>query len=505
MIWDRVVKYLCLATVGLMFAGCASGRKVVEPPPEAELLVPAGVDSAVAVESDTLAKRLFVPLADEEKAEELKATGQEYIQQSDSLWRYLTMKPGEKQVSAEDSLEAVRKYNEGASALIEYSEISPEAATDSLEIEQLKERQKFLLDRAQEALEQAIVRNPFDLEARDLLSTVYQLQAVRLSQTEKFAEAAKILERLTRLDRGQHALYARLGQLYYAMKQWQAAYDNFKKAEDVLLATAYLNAPEDSPDLERAPVDTTAWFTYAFYEGYSQTNMRRAEAALDHLLQALALARSPEQRKTVQSVIDWINWDDGNILASEKRDEVLEKVAAEQFGEAEVGFRDLLGRLRTQRARDEVEWRLALVEYQLDKKEQAIARLRQVVDRLSAVADSAKVDSLTRRYFEDYGTMAFNLGGWYHKEKRSRRVAFTYFNQASKVPWSGRAKAFVELAKFSQNDPVTAIRYGEEAVARAEQLNPREQKELYALLSEMYKRIGQFDEARRYYRLWTQK
>jgi len=457
-LWDATKLATCvwLVAAGLLIAGCASSNKVLDESAQAEMRTLAGVDSTVAIESDTLAQRLFVSLEQEEKAKALKDTSQQYVQKSDSLWRYLTMAPGEKQVSPEDSVQGVVRYNEGARALIAYSQLSSEAPVDSSRLLEIRARERQYLDQAQTALERAIVLNPYDLEARNLLAIVYRRQAERLSSEDKFAKAAETLERLVRLDRGQHTLFANLGQLYYTMGKWQPAYDNFKKAEEVLRATSYLNSSADSVDMTEAPVDTAAWFTYSFYEGYAQTNMGHAETALDHLRQALNLARSEQQRRSVKSVIDWINWDDGNIPASETRDDLLKATKAGRYAEAEIGFRELLGRLRTQHARDEIEWRLALVEYQLDKRQQAIARLKRVIDRLALSADRVQSDSLVRWFFEDYGTMAFNLGGWYLK--RNRKTSFTYFVQASRVAWSGRAKAYLQLAKFAQNDPGTSIR-----------------------------------------------
>ncbi|RMD98757.1 MAG: hypothetical protein D6814_06890, partial [Calditrichaeota bacterium] len=315
------------------------------------LVVPAGVDSATAITADSLAGKLFVSYAKEEKADSLKKVGSQLVEESDSLWKYLTMKVGEKQVMHEDTLASRKAYNQGAISLNEIIKLRKKMPKDSAAISRALLREATLLDRAQASFETAIRYNPFDNDAKSFLAYIYKLQAVRLGKEKNYDRVARILERLTRIIRGEHALYARLGETYFAMKQWDKSMRAFENAENVLLETADLNT--DQGPGGKAKIDSTAWFQYVYYQGYDATNLHLANRALEKLRQALTLTRDENLRKNVQSVIDWINWDNGNIATSEERDRIIELESQGKFAEAEKAYAALIPRLVTQQARDE--------------------------------------------------------------------------------------------------------------------------------------------------------
>lgn len=517
----RNIFYLILLGAGtIYFVACSGGRQFVKDHEYEErgLMIPAGVDSATAIEADSLASNLFVSFEKEEKADSLKKQGVDYIEKGDSLWKYLTMKAGEKIVTRDDSIRFLEAYNKGALTLKEILALKEKTPADSVEFNRLLSEQARLLDLAQESFEKAIQYNPYDNDAKNYLAYVYQLQAVRLGRQGNLERVAQILERLTRIIRGEHSLFAKLGEVYFAMKEWQKSYNSFKEAERVLLATADLQFPP--ADTSITQIDTSAWFQYVYYQGYNATNLRQAELALRHLKRALQLAENENSRKTVQSVIDWINWDDGNIAASEERDRIFQLEDQQQFEEAANAYRQLLKHLRTQRAKDEIQWRLALIEFNFEgeaQKQSAIRRLQRIVERYlyseRTIEDSTATlqiappenasypDSLKKRYINAYGTMLYNLGAHYLR-KKSRKMAFTYFYKSAQLQRSGQAKALLQIGVFSKNDPQNAIAFCEKARSLENQLSLREKKQLFSLLAQLYKQIGAFDKAREYYILW---
>ena len=516
---------LCLLLAISFFWSCSSSQRMVQQTASLQMepvfVPPAGVDSLTAREAASLAEELFVPYEEEEIAEQYKREGTQYVEKGDSLWKYLTMKLGEKIITPEDSQAFYQAYNEGALTLAKIIELSKKSAVDTAGLNQLLAEQARLLDNAQRAFENAIRHNPFDNDARNYLAYVYRLQAVRLDKEGNLQRVVEILERLTRLIRGEHTLFAKLGETYFAMEDWENSYNAFKEAERVLLETADLQFSE--ADTQSAGIDTTTWFQYVYYQGYNATNMRQADIALENLHRALTLATNEATKRTVRSVIDWINWDDGNIEASEERDRIFELEARELYQEAAQAYKALLPKLQTQRARDEIQWRLALIEFDegtLASKESAVRRLQQIVDRLeqytSGVADTLATegidmegkyasdvypDSLKQRYYDAYGTMLYNLGVQ-NIQQKSRRTAFTYFYKAANFPWNGRAKALLQVGVFSQNNPRKAIAYCEQAELLIDQLNTKEKRQLYSLLAQLYKQIGDFSKAREYFKLW---
>jgi hypothetical protein len=74
----RNIFYLILLGAGtIYFVACSGGRQFVKDHEYEErgLMIPAGVDSATAIEADSLASNLFVSFEKEEKADSLKNRG----------------------------------------------------------------------------------------------------------------------------------------------------------------------------------------------------------------------------------------------------------------------------------------------------------------------------------------------------------------------------------------------------------------------------------------------
>lgn len=486
----------------VIFTGCSSLGRLSKDKPS--LHVPAGVDSTVAAEADSIADGLFVTLEREKKAGSFKDMGKAHTSASDTLWKYLTaVRDSFPAVSESDSIQAIEAFNAAARYLQELAALEQRSKADGLSQELIEAKVYQLLQMARHNFERALILNPFDLETRSWLARVYQSLAARFLNEDDHKKAVKILENLTRLERGEHALYARLAESYYALERWEEAYTNFARAEAVLRGARGLdfNNAGDAP--EDAPVDTASLFYYVYYQGDTQAKLHRSERALMDLERAKAYPSTEAERADIQSYIDWINWDDGNVAAVELRDRCLKLEANEEHKDAAKGYKRLLAMLNTPQARDEINWRLALLEFQhLDKKDDGIARLQRVVQGAPKDETGAPVDSTYQEYFNSYGVMCHNLGLEYFK--KDRKVAFIYFKQAVAVEWENKAKSYLEIAKLSRNNPRAVLENCEQALALQEQLNEPEQMQVYRLLVEASKRLGQFDRARTYYGEWVE-
>jgi len=494
------MKKLILFLIALIISGCGSTEVTVVPEPEEDVIfVPAGVDSVVAAEAQEIADRSFVTLDEEDRANELKHEARQIIDESDSLWQYLTMSRDTTfEVDEEDALEAIDAFNRGAEAILELQELGDAEGMDDAYI---VERQEELLDRAQRAFEEAIQLNPFDPETKYWLAAVYQRKAVRLSQEQEYEKAIDILERLVRIERGDHPIYARLAESYYAVGEWTHAVNNFAEAERILQETSFLN-----PDIEEGeliPQDSSALFLYTYYRADALTNLYRAEEALETFNKAYQLARASNEQEAVRSMIDFINWDDGNIRASMARDSLLALRRDGQLADAERGFLTLYNQLETPSARDEVDWRIAVIHFEMEREDEAADRLKNLVQRTEQTDDGAPVDSVYNRYFEDYGIICFNLGRHYLQRERNRHTALKYFTQAADIQWSRRALANFEASKLLINNVPEALRYAEAAVEDVDMLEIEEQRELYQVLVQLYRRSGDTELARQYYELWS--
>lgn len=479
----------------LLFAGCSGGRQVGR---HADLRVPAGVDSSVAIRADSMATHLFVSLQQEERANSYKHIGRNNASHGDSLWTYLEQNVG-RNVSASDSMKAIEAFNRGARDLQELAglEQNSQGMNDAV----LRAKVLMLLENARKNFEQAVILNPFDVESRSWLAQVYQSLASRFLDESNYDKAVDILENLVRIEKGEHALFARLAEAYYAREDWMPAYDNFARAETVLRRTSGMDFVTDSP--QTAALDTSSLFYYVYYQGDTRIKMHQADTGLHDLNRALLLTSTPQDVENINGYIDWIGWDGGNTRAVELRDSILELQDQGDYRKAARGYLKLLPLLQTQRAADEVTWRLAGIEYQhLEDQNKGVERLLHVVKRTPVDDNGAPLDSTYQRYFDSYGAMCHNLG--LEHMRKDRKVAFTYFQQAVAIEWESRAKSQLEVAKLSRNNAKAVIAACTGALKQPDQLSPQEQMQVYQLLVEGYKRNGNFDEARRLYARWVE-
>ncbi|MEX0773932.1 MAG: hypothetical protein WD038_12235 [Balneolales bacterium] len=485
-----------------------SSCKTTEPPParpgpiEPEpFSIPAGVDSLTAHIADSIAGQSFVSIEREQQAEALKSEAREWVDKSDSLWIYLTMDPEtDYPVSEDDSIKAIESYNEGAEALIESQEVAQSGEAD----EQWVQQQNELLDEAIKAFEDALVYNPFDTETKYGLSLVYQRKAIRLTDDEEYKKAIDILERLTQIEKGEDAIYARLAENYYALGLWSDAARNFQTAGEVFRENKFLG-PDIAEPGELTPEDSSTLFHYVYYTGESQTNMYQADDALTSFGKAKSLANNEELREDAQYMIDYIHWDDGNIAGRMARDSINTLRNQGDLEIAQEQYLKLLDRLKTPKAKDEIHWRTALTHYEMGKEKEAADRLMNLVKRTeTSVRDGMPVDSTYNQYFEDYGIICYNIGSQYLHQERDRLTALKYFKQISTLPWSNRAKTNLEIANIVSNNIPEAISHAEKALAEVNMLGQVDEKELYRRLSNLHRRQGDTENARKYIELWRE-
>ncbi len=480
-----------IAGLSFWVAACGSGPAPAPTPvPAGPTVVPAGVDSTVAAQADSLADASFVEPAEAEASEALREESQLIVERTDSLWLAMAaaLDTG-RVVSAEDSVAARAAGTAGGAALVELDEL---IRTSDVDVESLALRTEILLDSAQTALERAFQLNPFDSRNRVWLAQVYGLQARRLGQTEAYDRAIDELEKLALLTPDQHTVFGMLANNYFYVENWDAAAVNYAKAEEVYRET-YDLVVDEAPVLDSAVV-------YAYAQAEGDMHVRRLDAArgVTAYTRALAFAPTAEDSLYVQGELEWMEWDDGNIANAFARDSLL---ALEQGGDLEAarqGYAGLLPRLSSRKAVDETEWRLAIVDYNLGSQAAAAERLQALVARTPKDPTGSPVDPDYARYFDDYGTLTVNMGRSARVDARDSRTALKYFTQATELSWTGQAVAHYEVARLVQGNVEAALQSATQALAGEEALSTEQRLELYRLLMELHRRTGDFDEARRF-------
>ena len=483
----------CWGLLSLFIAACAAAPVRIAPEPVpvvAPVVVPAGVDSGVAAQADSVAQVSFVSLAQQERAAELQRTGQALLTRTDSLWAaFARTQDSTRSIAPEDSVRARDAALAGGRTLVALDRElrRPDVATN-----ELAARSAVLLDSAQNALENAFRLDPFDTRTRLWLAQVYELQARRAGQAAAYQRAIDELEKLAALTPDQHGVFAMLANDHFQLGQWRPAARNYREAARVHLATFDLTA-----DITATP-DSTLLHGYARAEADMWVRLRDAAEARAAYARALGYARAAAETSYVRGELDWIGWDGGRLESSAMRDSLVDVERRGELGGARDGYRRLRTLVTTPRAIDEVEWRLAIVEYTMGDGDAAAVRLRELAGRTARDSTGAARDSTGARYLADYASLCLNLGRAALRERRDNRTALKYFEQASQVVWPGQSVAFLEIATLLQGNVALALRSADQALAREASLTPEQRRALYRLLMGLHRRAGDFEKARRF-------
>lgn len=473
-----------MGIIGLLLVGCATTSHK----PAQRLKVPPGLDSTTVVKSMELAKNSFVSADQEKQAAQLTTAGKKELDKVDEFWAYLeqSVKKGSNLSDTEKQV-FDREYDLGAQYLDRFKKLSENGTNDKKALEV----QSYCIQ-AKEHLEKAVTINPFDKNARALLAVAYYNLQHMFGIEKNYEKAIEILERLTRIEKGEHELFRLLAENYLAVKDYEKALQNIQKAQMVMLKTNFEGAP-----------DTSRLFYYMYTQGDIYARMYDAVKSFKSFQVAEKFARTPQEKADVENYIKWLNWDGGNIRASELWDKILILESKKDFETMAKACDQLLPMLKTKKAKLAVTHKQAVVEFEiLGRKASAVEKMRQIYDAFTQGEIAAKPDEF-QPFLNSYGAMLYRLGVE-ALQKQEKKLALAYFTKAASFDWDQVAKAYIELVTLLWNDPEKAIYYGKRALAKPNGLSNEESTELLSLMVRAHKSAGLYDEAREYYKKWKQ-
>ncbi len=355
-----------------------------------------------------------------------------------------------------------------------------------------------VLDSASQISYRAKLLNPFNLEIRSLLIKIYMKQGEITHQKSYYTRAAEELKRYLLFDKSNPYIYEKLGECYFALNYWEESYQAFREAERILKVNARFQLQADAA--AETALDTNRLIYYLHRQGEARVRLYDSDGAIALLTQAMQLSNSQVAKQELQKILDWINWDDGNIRASEIRDEIRRLEANNNFRESRSQYLELLKILRSIRAKNEINWRIASIEYNiLGRKNEALARMFHVIQ---SIQRNPVVDPLREIYLKDYAAMCYSVGLDYLNTNQMR-LAYIYFHQASQIVWERQGDCFYQLAHLSRDNPAEGIRHCLRSLDFSDQISKSRIASLYELLAILYKRMGEFDNANKYFQNWV--
>ncbi len=401
--------------------------------------LPEGVDSLTVTKSDSIIKFLFVDFVSKQKAEKSANDGRIALIQADSIWQKI------KSIDTDSTAKTSYAVLDSNSKAIK--EASP-----------LFNEIKKYLEIAEKTFLLSVRLNPFPLTTKDGLAQTYILWAAIEKPEIHYEKAAAVFEEMIRFEKGEHYLFYKLAECYFQLKNWENALSNYREAEKILLSTTFY---ADSVLHEAASNDSIKndfRFNYLYSQAVCLARMYKAQESLSVLKKAKEIVPSIERKKIADRLEEWLTWDNGNIHAAEEKNDILTLVNNGKYAEAVSGFEHLKNKLSDRIAVDEIEWRIAGLEFKyLNKKQQACSRLLKIIEKnQQASYYPPHLVSAYENYVTDCGTMHYHLGMNY-LQIADYRQAQNYLERGANLNWYGNYKCRLELAKLNKNDPQISL------------------------------------------------
>ncbi|MDZ7342064.1 MAG: hypothetical protein ONB27_11970 [candidate division KSB1 bacterium] len=438
---------------------------------------PEGLDSLTVARSDSIIQFLFVDFNNERRANELTREGLMAFEQADSLWK-------ECQRTRSDSTRISITIAADSNA------IAPSAA------DVLSKKVINYLQQAEKSFLQAIKLNPFPLTIKDGLVQTYLLWAA-VEKPELFYEKAiTLLTDMVASEKSDHLLFYRLGDCYFRLGKWELALENYRQAEKIYQATSVFTDTSVFDFLSDYTRREELYFNYLYSQAVVLARLYRSAEALRVVSNAKEIAPTLELKQLAERFQDWINWDRGNIYTAEQKNQILALIKQEQYQEAATRFESLKSQLSDSLAIDEIEWRIAGLEFRfLNKKPAACQRLLKVINRYRTRSiHSPSVKSNYEQYITDCGTMHFHLAMEFI-EKADFKQAQKYLEQGSQIDWYGNYKCSLELARLNRHNPQTSLDIVEKVLRQQNQLSTAEKLAALEIKLSALRKLGpQFHE-----------
>lgn len=506
-----------------------------------------GIDPKVYTWASAKADTLIPSKAKESEASELVQTGQKDLEISESLWRALEIyraraaKDSLKQPIriVEEQVEVSDDENTTVYLRTDSTKIKKEVALkDSLTEPLLKQMARLYLDNSMNYFLKAREINRFDLNTITQIANLFNQNADRFQDTTSSRKSIQEYQYISRYQKGYHYLFARLGENYEKIGDWENALKNYKEALRVFLATSGLKFATDANIARQDSIaENRQLVQYWINRAFAETRLFMADSAITSWMNALYNANEPARIDEIEGNIKNIMWDSLNIKAFAMRDSIERVYKKGKEDALRAGYMALLKITKTRKARDEIESTIAEIDFANEKddiKQAAIQRIINIVRRADAVPatrdkfeaplnydiiyyleldsldntkllvhrdlrydkrlidllenNKLKVDSTYKKVFRNAGTMCFQYG----QEKMDQGLyddARLYLNMSNGIDWHGRYKSSFILARFygQRLNPRRALQHCYEIAAAHEYMTYEEHRDFLLLMSRLFR------------------
>lgn len=415
-------------------------------------------------------------------------TKQHLAEVDTSMWKYLAASDRSQwTITKADSETAIRiHFLNGRKVYAEVEKLNQQIQSKKITLTQVLDDQIRLMEQVQQNFEAGLRLNPFEIYLRNWIAGIYNYLEQLYAAKNMDQPRLQILMNSLCLEKDlkkRSILYSKIAEIYLSHQEWAQARKFFQLSNDMLF------------EGNEADIDSSRLFRNLYFRGQAELKLYEGEAARQSIIYASMIAPDTKTYQDLMSLLEYINWDDANIRASEQFMNARRLAADKKYAEAEAAYFELSTMVQTERAHQETQYRLAMLQFNnLNKKEDAIDRLWRVVQKCPIdPATGAAADSTGRNYWNAYCRMGLSLANSYLST--NKKLAFTYFYQTSLVESPVRGSAFLSLALLSRNIPENCLSFCDRAAQYIHQLTPNEQKLLYNIYYDANRRLGHFEEA----------
>jgi len=441
----------------------------------------------------------FVNIFSQEKIATQKDTSF-YSQIDTTICLYLTTTDTAKwKISKEDSIKAHKDlFYPGYLNFRKVQDIRAKISKGRLKLQDQIEPIINLLEQAQDKFEQAIKINPINKTLRLALTRTYQ-------SIEQYYGAAKndkkrfyVINILLCIEKNRERLiylHNILGHIYRRNKLWEQAEKNFQLATDYIF------------EGDVTKIDSTKLFNNLYFRGEAQLKLYKAHLSLTSFSYARQIAPSKKRYDELTGLIDYINWDNGNIHASELNQNIILLTSKGNYAEAEKRYFDLLESIQTQKARCITQYNLSFLQFRrLHKNEDGINRLWLLLKILTNKSGKKILsDSLISNYWQAYAQMCYRLAN--ENFNKDRKKSFAYYYRVTNIECSKtlKGRALLSMANLSSNNADLCLNYCDQASSLSAQFTEGEKKTLYQLFYLSNATKGNFDDALKWFKKYKEK
>ena len=462
----KYFKYISFCLI-ILLIGCAGNKKenVVITYNKKELpFIPAGVDSAIAVEARAKTKKLFVSFQRQKDANVLLNFTDAHLLITEELYQQIKKKKDLLDENRNKIRVTQEKYEKQKTIGLEEKKqlelLKERTNDDSSTVDIVTSLVEYYLDHSSEKLDEAYKLDPFNLNILMGLARGYEDKGLMYEDSLSHKKAISSLKKFLRYNKGYHHVYAAIGRNYYQLKDWQNAYDYACQAKKILLLTSYFDAEQNNVTTDTSgteimlEVDPKEYYNCLLQKGMAEMKVYLADSALSSFREAIVLSPTKNDSDYInQQINEYILWDDRNIKAAEQKFVIRDSLISGNIKWAKDAYLDLIPKLKTPKARHEIIWRLARIEYNyLEQYEEAANRLYVAISEADSNKNTknyfeAPNDSMYKKYFKECGQMYFNHGTKCRNEGLFAKARL-FFARDTTIDWKGRGKAFLPLVQL---------------------------------------------------------